>query len=192
MNTEPLSPPEDPTSKGHRAWLSALADGESQALEPGCAQWREGPLARQDWHTWHLIGDVMRSEELATSPRHDADFLHGLHVRLAEEPVVLAPGPLTVPRRAAPVWLMPSLAAAVGVVVVAGALVMSRSGDAPSSDQLAAAAGPTPVRGATVVRDPRLDEFLRVHQFARGGVAVAAPAAELRRVDLVAPVAAPR
>lgn len=189
MTTEPLPRRDDPHAEDRRACLSALADGDAQALDRGCALWREDEQARRDWHDWHLIGDVMRSEELAASPRRDADFLRGLRARLAEEPVVLAPSPTPLSRQTTSAWLVPSLAAAVGVVVVAGALVMSRGGDAPASDAVATAAGPTPTRGVALVRDPRLDEYLRVHQFARGGVAVAAPAGELRRVELVAPVA---
>jgi sigma-E factor negative regulatory protein RseA len=38
-----------------------------------------------------------------------------------------------------------------------------------------------------VIRDPRLDEYLRAHQAARGGVALVAPAAALRRVDATLP-----
>ncbi len=41
--------------------------------------------------------------------------------------------------------------------------------------------------GGVVLRDARLDEFLRAHQAARGGVAVAAPGGTLRRVDSVVP-----
>jgi sigma-E factor negative regulatory protein RseA len=39
-----------------------------------------------------------------------------------------------------------------------------------------------------VIRDPRLEEFLRAHQAARGGVSAAMPAGVLRRVEVVAPV----
>ena len=38
---------------------------------------RPGPgdaALRADWHAWHLIGDVLRSEDLASDPRHDRDF----------------------------------------------------------------------------------------------------------------------
>jgi sigma-E factor negative regulatory protein RseA len=48
----------------------------------------------------------------------------------------------------------------------------------------APAAGAAPM---VVVRDERLDEYLRAHQAARGGVAVAAPGAALRRVEMTVP-----
>ncbi|MBC7941537.1 MAG: sigma-E factor negative regulatory protein, partial [Chitinophagaceae bacterium] len=89
----PAQRPEDRLEAESRAWLSALADGEGDPLaaERGCAAWREDAGARQAWHTYHLIGDVLRSDELATRPAHDRDFLAALRVKLAAEPVVLAP-----------------------------------------------------------------------------------------------------
>ena len=44
--------------------LSALMDGEADAaaLDHACAGWPDVAVAR-DWHAWHLIGDVLRSEE---------------------------------------------------------------------------------------------------------------------------------
>ena len=76
--------------------LSALIDGEADAsvLGRACAAWRDQPATRSEWHTYHLIGDVMRSDDLASAPGRDAAFLARLRVRLADEPVVLAPAPL--------------------------------------------------------------------------------------------------
>ncbi|MBA4178837.1 MAG: anti-sigma 24 factor, partial [Leptothrix sp. (in: Bacteria)] len=48
------------------------------------------------------------------------------------------------------------------------------------------AAAPAPT-GLVLVRDERLDEYLRAHQSARGGVAVGAPVGVMRRVDLSVP-----
>src|SRR6185369_13580077 len=75
--------------------LSALADGE---LDPAgsttsCAAWARDAALRADWHSWHLIGDVLRSEDLASSVRHDRDFCAKLRSRLQAEPVILAPAP---------------------------------------------------------------------------------------------------
>ncbi|HZF79889.1 MAG TPA: sigma-E factor negative regulatory protein, partial [Rubrivivax sp.] len=44
--------------------LSALVDGDPQSVEAACDLWRDDPQARRAWHTYHLIGDVMRSEDL--------------------------------------------------------------------------------------------------------------------------------
>ena len=67
-----------------RERLSALVDGEldGAALPQACAQWRENEPHRASWHAWHLIGDVLRSEDLAQSPSRDATFLAGFRARL--------------------------------------------------------------------------------------------------------------
>lgn len=134
--------------------LSAVLDGEadSAAVVQACAAWRENAGARATWHAYHLIGDVMRSEDLAAAPRRDAEFLVRLRERLAAEPVVLAPQPLPVVspgaarRRAA--W-MGSAAVAAGFVAVAGVLVVTRA-PAPqeAGPPMAAASAPD---GGTVV-----------------------------------------
>ena len=65
--------------------LSALADGEATASEvtEACANWRDDDGARQVWASYQLIGDVLRSEELASTAQHD-HFLSKLRQRLAE------------------------------------------------------------------------------------------------------------
>lgn len=75
-----------------REVLSALADGEAQSPEVAraCAAWRDQPDARASWHAYQLIGDVMRSEDLAKAGSGEA-FLKNFRERLAAEPVVLAP-----------------------------------------------------------------------------------------------------
>ncbi|MBU6260953.1 MAG: sigma-E factor negative regulatory protein, partial [Burkholderiales bacterium] len=119
MKPEPVSPASEPVDP--RIWVSALVDGEADALDPVCAVWRDSAEARGAWHAYHLIGDVMRSDDLAADPARDARFLAGLRERLAGEPVVLAP-----PRRRQ-VWLVPAAVAA-GFVAVAGVLVVARMG----------------------------------------------------------------
>ena len=204
----------EPHDKAHahepRLCLSALADGDAEAAHEACALWRVDADARRTWHTYHLIGDVLRCEELARAPARDAAFLDGLRSRLAQEPVVLAPvlaSASWVQRPRAARWLVP-MAAAAGFVAVAGVLVVVRmngADGAPGASSLAAATQPgvTLVSGdakqtmatpsgaeAVLIRDPRLDEFLRAHQAARNGVAVAAPGGTLRRVDAAMPVGA--
>jgi sigma-E factor negative regulatory protein RseA len=78
---------------GQRMGLSALADGEldAEAAAMACAHWRVDPEARESWHAYHLIGDVMRSDELAAVASRDRQFLQQLRERLADEPAVLAP-----------------------------------------------------------------------------------------------------
>jgi len=205
--TRPIDPPDDLPADDKRRYLSALADGDADAVHSACSLWRDDPAARQTWHAYHLIGDVLRSEELARAPARDAAFLAGLREKLAAEPVVLAPVAPVHKARRPQAWLMPAAAAA-GFVVVAGVLVLTRLGSpgAPAPGAVMAGASgagltvvnavappPAPALGGTpFIRDPRLDEYLRVHQAARGGVAAASPGGTLRRVDVAAPAGAQR
>jgi sigma-E factor negative regulatory protein RseA len=194
MKPEPRPPAADLQVDEPRAWLSALADGQSDVSDAACALWREDEAARREWHAYHLIGDVMRSEQLARPAPRDAAFLAGLRERLAAEPVVLAPQPLApVARRRQP-WLVP-VAAAAGFVVVAGVLVVSRvsqTGLQPipvSGAELAQRApsdpaGVPPSTKQVLLRDPLLDEYMRAHRSVGNNVSVSAPGGSLRRVEL--------
>jgi sigma-E factor negative regulatory protein RseA len=200
MNPEPSHcAPDTDANAEPRHWLSALADGEAQATDPACRLWRDDAEARRTWHTYHLIGDVMRSDELSSTPSRDAAFLAGLRHKLAAEPVPLAPLPLR--RRQG--WLVPAAAAA-GFVVVAGVLVLARSGPGgpsgaaalasasrPGASQLLAEAEkltPQGSRAQVVLRDRRLDEYLRAHQQpVRHGMPMLAGDGGLRQVDVTVP-----
>jgi sigma-E factor negative regulatory protein RseA len=181
MNPQPPADANDP-----RWLLSALADGEADAAEfgRGCAAWSAGDAkARESWHAYHLIGDVLRSEDLAAAPQRGRDFLARLSHRLDAEPAVLAPQPL---QSAAPVrrraWRMPAALAA-GVMALATVLVVaigpgSGSGNpaptlavapaAPAVVAVAASAAPVVAEvappGGRVVRDAQLDRYLRAHR----------------------------
>ena len=76
-----------------RQELSAALDGElsDDAVRRLCVLWRNDPEVRETWHAFSLIGDVMRSEDLASPASRDERFLVDLRARLADEPVVLAP-----------------------------------------------------------------------------------------------------
>lgn len=79
-----------------RQALSSLMDGDWTGPESAspCAAWRDDAEARATWHAYHLIGDVLRSDDLAQPAARDQAFLQALRQRLAEEPVPLAPAPL--------------------------------------------------------------------------------------------------
>jgi sigma-E factor negative regulatory protein RseA len=72
--------------------LSALADGACSEAETAraLALWRQSESARRTWHAYHVIGDVLRSPDLAVAGSAEV-FLQKLRVRLADEPVPLAP-----------------------------------------------------------------------------------------------------
>jgi sigma-E factor negative regulatory protein RseA len=126
-----------------RERLSALVDGEGQPSDAvsACSAWRDDAACRATWHAYHLIGDALRSDDLASDGDHDARFLTAFRERLAREPIVLAPAPQVA--EAAPVhavvagvrrwgWRAPSAVAA-GFVMVAGALVATREPERPAS-----------------------------------------------------------
>ncbi len=167
-----LEPSDDKTQLLHN--LSALADGEldAAATVAAAAQWRSDGQAREAWHAYHLIGDVMRSEELASDTARDAAFLRRLARRLAEEPVVLAPQPAAArvserPRDRASAgrsrwsWTMPAAVAA-GFMAVASVLVVMR-GTAPFAEGEAVVArffggpGPVVVAGTGAPAAPGVD-----------------------------------
>lgn len=148
-----------------REQLSALVDGE---LDPAgatraCAGWRDDAGCRATWHAYHLIGDVLRSDDLASDASRDAKFLLALRSRLSDEPVVLAPAPsaTVAAARAAPAarrrwgWMAPSAVAA-GFVVVAGTLMVTRAPAPEPTQNLAAAVPSRPAAPTALVAAPAL------------------------------------
>lgn len=127
-----------------RERLSALLDGEldGNAVTQACVQWRDNAEARYAWNAYGLIGDVLRSDDLAGDTACDAGFLVALRARMASEPVVLAPQPREA-RAKGPLlgafagggtrrwsWMAPTAVAA-GFVAVASVLTLTRSGMLP-------------------------------------------------------------
>lgn len=184
--------------------ISALIDGElgPDGVTRACASWRTDVRSRQTWHAYHLIGDVLRSDDLASHPASDADFLNRLRERLADEPVVLAPAALpsvaVVPgmagRRALRHWRA-GAAVAAGFVAVAGVLVVMRSPVPQPAPELARAPVSAPVvpgvadagveqaayvTDGRVMRDARLDRYLAAHKQFAGASALGVPSAFLR------------
>jgi sigma-E factor negative regulatory protein RseA len=181
--------------------LSALADGELDGVEPVavCAAWAGHVDAQRDWHAWHLIGDVLRSEDLASDPRHDRELCAAVRGRLQREPVVLAPGRAAASSRAR--WAVGGAVAA-GFVLVAGTYSLLRpddasapatlaSADRPPAVTVVAAATPAPVPAAAegdeafvtdvrLIRDAQLDRYLAAHKQFSGTSALGVPSAFLR------------
>ena len=154
-----MSLPESDRSQSRRL-LSALADGDATPGEATRAfdAWREQEDTRASWHCYQLIGDVMRSDDLAKPPARDESFLQALRARLADEPVVLAPveAPAALPAPAVEQpavanaraggrmggrWQGP-VAMAAGFLAVIGGLQVMRAPSGP------AAAGPVALAGA--------------------------------------------
>lgn len=131
---------------GNAERLSALVDGEldSAAVAQACDSWKRDAELRRSWHAYQLIGDVLRSDDLAAGADRNGAFLIALGARLLAEPVVLAPAPLperlpSLPIRAASAtaqrrssrWMLGSAAAA-GFLLVIGTFAVLRPGTAPA------------------------------------------------------------
>jgi sigma-E factor negative regulatory protein RseA len=207
-----MSQPEnDDRCSTRRLLLSALADGDADEGE--CAQafaaWREDDDVRATWHAYQLIGDVMRSDDLASAPAGDRDFLHALRTRLADEPVVLAPlaaaedAPVAQPavanaRAGAAAllrgrWQGPAAMAA-GFLVVAGGLgVLRPAGHGGAADPAALAlASPTAsaVAPAAATAQAKADAeqlapYLAAHRQSTMNGLFPMPGADLRNASLV-------
>jgi sigma-E factor negative regulatory protein RseA len=177
-----------------REQLSALADGELDDAASICARWREDAGVRETWHCYQVIGDVLRSDDLAGAPDRDAAFLCRLRERLAGEPVVLAPVPVqrvAAERRGG--WRAAGAIAA-GFVAVAGVYMAVRpASEGVSRVAVATAPGaraetPSPLLASQVapafattdpdvrlVRDARLDAYLAAHKQFAGSSSVILP-----------------
>lgn len=186
-NPPPGALPVDP-----RELLSRLADGDcdGHVTPAACAHWEASAEWRQTWHRYHLIGDVLRSEELSRSPARDAAFLADLRQRLAAEPAIVAPMPIAAREVRGRRWLMPTAAMAAGLVAVAALVVVTRT--EPAADGapvLASAQAVSPAAGlradAAMIRDARLDFYLQAHRDMRVNAAAAMPGGGLRNVDLL-------
>lgn len=178
--------------------LSSMADGAASADEQSrcMALWHERLELRERWHRYHLIGDVMRSQELANDAARDANLLEAVRSRLASEPVPLSPAVDT--PRSARTW-MTAVAAAAGVAAVAGVVAMLRP-SAPASDSLAvrplvregaASVAASPVQpelravSGQLIRDARLDRYFAAHRQSANGAALQMPGTAVRSVDTI-------
>jgi len=179
----------DEQGEAKRQSLSALMDGEASAADAAalCAQWRGDEQVRERWAAYHLIGDVLRSEDLALPPERNEAFLQSFRQRLAAEPVLLAPRPSAVARPHRMGWQVATAAAAAGFVLVAGVMVMSRPGADSSAATLARDNTPElTLASVRVVRDAQLDRYLAAHRRVSNGAAVGMPGAVVRSVDAIA------
>lgn len=187
-----------------RQALSSLMDGDLPAGELAAviARFRDDGELRADWHAYHLIGDVLRSDELAAAPARDAGFLQALRHRLdqapqgadtlplvAAAPPVPTPGtPTSVPalpgRRKLAGWLIAPAAVAAGFVVVAGVLVVNKTLVAPPVAADVVMAQRTPAAGV-LVRDARLDRYLAAHRNLGTGLAGTGAGGTERTVQIV-------
>ncbi len=198
--------------------VSALADGELHGDDFARSM---NALAHQDglratWHAYHLIGDVLRSPELAATS-DGADFVTRFRERLQREPEPVRTGAtalqpqeqVVVARPAsrreaanAPGFGWPMVAGIASLAAVAaiawsfigsggpvgGAELAQATPAAASSPTVAqvSVAAPQPGR-AVMIRDARLDELLAAHRQAGGASALQMPAGFLRNATFESP-----
>jgi len=177
-----------------RELVSALADGQlaGEAFARGVEIAVTDAGAREAWHAYHLIGDVLRSGELARCAPPDR-FLGRLQERLRAEQVAIEMPPVQVSQMHAQIqtrgaandsafrWKMVAAAACVAAVSAIAWTVIATP-DKTAAPQLASAsAGPVlaSTQRGVMIRDPHLDEFLAAHR-QLGGAALVAPAGYLR------------
>jgi sigma-E factor negative regulatory protein RseA len=186
-----------------REQLSALMDGDDSSVEDALQFWRDDVGARSDWHAFHLIGELMRSDDVRCVPHYDAQFLAGLRKRLASEPVALAAA-AAFPSSDVPVrrgssrrgWVGP-VAIAAGFFAVAGVLVLTRAG-APTGveedrslrlvNQEATPPASTAVTGGgALIRNAELDRYLAAHRQYSSTSALPTPGAFVHSAATTAP-----
>lgn len=176
----------EPGPDDRSAALSRAMDGDPDATDAALRTYAADPAARADWHAWHLIGDVLRSGDSASTAARDAAFVARLRVRLADEPVPLAPRALARPvvRQR---W-MAGAAVAAGFVAVAGVMVATRGSAPDAGPTLAGASAPAAPIGvdAVLVRNADLDRYLAAHRQYAPMSTLAAPGGFVRSADVVA------
>jgi sigma-E factor negative regulatory protein RseA len=184
--------------------ISALADGQLQgdAFARGVEVAARDPLGLEAWQTYHLIGDVLRSGELAMGST-SAEFLSGLQARLQQEQLPLhilqqridSPGTamrIAVSRPAAndadSNWKL--LAGFASLAVMAGIGWTVAGGFVGKQEQAARAQAGAVLAGmesGMMIHDARLDEFLAAHRQLGGASALPVPAGALRNASFYGP-----
>ncbi|SDQ40072.1 sigma-E factor negative regulatory protein [Paraburkholderia tuberum] len=167
----------------HGERLSAFVDGElfgEEHLNLDKFLAELGGDDRAAWSSYHLIGDALRSDDLAVSPARSSAFLSGFAARLESEPHVLAPAAasasvarrlLGLRRRVVPALAVAAAAATLTWIVVpqlqgvpggpGGQLASLQShGDAVQRVAMAS----VPAQDSNIIRDASLDQYLEAHQ----------------------------
>jgi sigma-E factor negative regulatory protein RseA len=171
-------------SQGER--LSAFVDGELLDGEhPNTILAALGREDRATWSCYHLIGDALRSDDLAVSPATSSAFLNGFAARFESEAHVLAP--VSVPatrrllalrRRVVPAFAVAAAAATLTWIVMpqlsgVGTGVTQVASVAPHADSVqrvamasmpAATTAEANVSDGNIIRDASLDQYLEAHQ----------------------------
>lgn len=173
------------SSRGER--LSAFVDGEfgEEHLNLNKFLSELDGEDRAGWSSYHLIGDALRSDDLAVSPAVSRAFLSGFAARFENEPHVLAPEAMPIARRLLALRrrVVPAFAVAAAAATLTWIVVPQLQGvpGGPGAAQVAsvqsqgalqrvtmasapAAAVQTVAQDANIIRDASLDQYLEAHQ----------------------------
>jgi sigma-E factor negative regulatory protein RseA len=176
------------SSRGER--LSAFVDGELFGEEHLNLDTFIAGLNGEDraaWSTYHLIGDALRSDDLAIKSEASNAFMSGFAARFESEAHVLAPAALpatahsatgrllALRRRVVPAFAVAAAAATLtwivvpqmqGVPGVPGSQIASiqSRGDSLQRVAMAPTAVQPAVQEANIIRDASLDQYLEAHQ----------------------------
>ena len=150
--------------------ISNLMDGELDARQRDLqlARLKEDPEARESWDMFHLIGDAMRGGHVVNAylPRR-------LSERLAQEPTVLAPRPMSARRVSTYAF---SIAAALSAVSVVGWMVFHDSQPPQVEARI-------PAQLVSVPSNGKMNEYLIAHQEFSPSTAFQGLAAYIRTVS---------
>jgi sigma-E factor negative regulatory protein RseA len=185
--------------------ISAMADGEldPEDMADGLARLSEDGAARAAWRDYHLVGDVLRSADLALATPPDL-FLARLSARLAQEappaaqaqfPLPQAESAVVIPLSVAPPaandgsfrWkLVAGLASAAAVMAVGWTVLGDGAAGSFAGARLAGAPAGVPQQ-MQMIRDPQLDELLAAHRQHGDATALQMPAGFLRNATFEVP-----
>lgn len=200
-----------------RERISALVDGRLQDEDFVRAVQAAGAdrTLLGSWHAYHLIGDALRSPDLAGGTPAP-QFLNRLSARLAQEPAP-RPGPAAQPEARLEVvvpvrssiqpaandgsfrWKVVAGLASVAAFAAVGWSVTGIGAPQPGAGQPQLAAvpqqAPAGVAGqvlarsepGVMIRDPRIDEMLAAHRQLGGASALQTPAGFLRNATFESP-----
>jgi len=187
----------------HGEWMSALADGELQgeALARALEELETDAKLQSTWDTYHLVGDVLRSSDLAMTGS-SAAFLARLRPTLTREAVAAAPTvaeplvpALETPRGGAANdrrWKVAAGLASVAAVLAVGWNVVGVGSGNSQAPQLATAPAQAPAVLASgernlMMRDARLDEFLAAHRQFGNATPIHMPTGAVRNATFETP-----
>ncbi|ACC70024.1 anti sigma-E protein, RseA [Paraburkholderia phymatum STM815] len=175
-------------ASSHAELLSAFVDGELfDGEHPNTILAALDQKDRAAWSCYHLIGDALRSDDLAVSPATSSAFLAGFSARFENEAHVLAPAAmpaarrlLALRRRVIPAFAVAAAAATLTWIVMpqlsgidTGAGVTQVASVAPHGDSVqrvamasmpAATTAQAEVSDGNIIRDASLDQYLEAHQ----------------------------